>query len=240
MLYKVLNVSFILSIIIWNSGCTEVGDTEPEIASAGIYVGTITPTGGSSGYAMAIISSIGEVAIVNRDTMETFIGTRIDNLMAGTLYAPDRSSVSSTAEITYVSGNNISGSYSSELSGGSFALTGLTTLYNRTSELSKLTGIWVDTVFTSAIGTTTWSILPDATFTMTTPASCYGVGEFTIFNALNNEYSMMMEVTDCGDFNGLHTGLVVLSDSSVESQDDTLSIIFSNGVVAGLLEPIKQ
>jgi len=238
MLAKNLRISFILSIIVWNSACTEI-ETETDPAPAGIYIGSITPAGGSANNAMAIISSTGDVSIINRDTGESLSGTRSENSITGTLYAS--TSVAATAEISLVLGDNISGTYSSSLGGGSFALTGLTTLYNRTSELSKLTGVWVDSVFTNQIGTSTWAILPDGSYTLTSVPGCNASGSFTVFNASNNEYTLTMNVTTCGALNGSYTGLAFLSDSiGNDGSSDTLSVMIANGTAGGLLEPIKQ
>jgi len=238
MLATKLRISFILSLIFWASACTEI-ESETDIAAAGIYIGSITPTNGSANNAMAIISSNGSVSIINRDTGESLTGTRSDNSITGTLYAT--TSVSATAEITLVLGDNISGTYNSSLGGGSFALTGLTTLYNRTSEISKLTGVWVDSVFTNQIGTSTWSILPDGSFTLTTVPGCNATGSFTVFNASNNEYTLTMDVTDCSSLNGSYTGLAFLSDSpGNDGSNDTLSVMIANGTAGGLLEPVKQ
>lgn len=148
MIYKVLTIVFALSL---TSCAIEVGGEDtPQIAQAGIYLGTITADGESAVEAIAIITSNDDVSVVNISTKESFIGTRVDNSLTGTLYAS--SAVASTAEITSVSAGNISGTYTSSLGGGTFALATIDGHYDRTSELSKLSGIWIDSVYTNALG----------------------------------------------------------------------------------------
>ncbi len=238
MIFKVLTIVFALAL---TSCAIEVGGEDtPQIADAGIYLGTITPLGGTVDDAMAIISSADDVAIVERvaSGAEAFLGARSDNSLTGTLYASY--AVAATAEITTVSGNEIRGTYDSSLGGGTFSLFALTTLYSRSADLSKLVGIWVDSTFLGAVGETTWAILPNGSFTVSTPNACSATGNFYTIDITKNEYSIIMNATDCGSFDGVHSGLATLSDSSDVSQEDTLSVIFANGVVGGIFEPIKQ
>jgi len=205
-------------------------------APAGIYSGTVTPAGGSAEIATAVITSTGKVALINVNTYEVFLGTRANNTFTGTLYAS--TSVPSTAVVTFVSGNNISGTYTSSLGGGSFALVADPNLFNRTSELSKLAGTWVDSVFTSSIGTSTWVIQTDGSFTVTTTSGCNATGSFDVFNTINNEYNLSMEITNCLGINGSYTGLAFVSDKL--NSNDIISLSFSNGSIGGLSEPVKQ
>lgn len=238
MFYKALGILFILSV---TSCDVTIDNTDTSgIASAGLYTGTITATGGVADTAIAIITSTGKVAVVDIDTKEAFIGTRVDNSLTGTLYAS--TSVPSTAEITSVSGDNISGTYTSSLGGGTFALVANTDLYNRTADLSKLAGNWIDSVFTNALGlgTSTWSFTTNGAFTVSTGVGCYAEGAFTIIEASKNEYAMTMEITTCGSYDGAYTGFAVLSDTvETSTVDGTLSLFFSNGVFGGMAQPIK-
>lgn len=209
---------------------------EPSSVPAGIYTGTVTPTGGNPEQAAAIITSDNRVALLDLNSEEAFIGTISANNLSGTLYAS--TSVPATSKVTTVSGNNISGTYNSSLGGGSFALVADPNLYNRTSSLSKLVGTWVDSVFTTAIGTTTWVIQTDGSYAVSSTSGCTASGTFTLFNSSNNEYNMTINVANCPDFNGSFTGFAALSDTS--NTDDSLSLIFSNGALGGFFQPIKQ
>ena len=236
MIYKVLTIVFALSL---TSCAIEVGGEDtPQIAEAGIYTGTITADGGSAVTAIAIITSNDDVSVVNLDTKESFIGTRVDNSFTGTLYAS--SAVTSTAEITSVSAGAISGTYTSALGGGTFALS-TTGLYERTSDLSKLSGTWIDSVYTNALGlgTSTWNFNSSGAFTVLT-SGCNAEGQFSIFNASNNEYELTMTISTCGSYDGAYTGFAILSDTaSTLAIDSTLTLIFSNGVFGGMAQPLK-
>ncbi len=236
MFYKTLLLTLVLSV----TACGGGGDTTAEIAPAGIYAGTITPTGETPDTAVALILSTGDTALVDIDTLEAFIGTKSGNSFTGTLYAS--TSVASTAQVTSVSGNNISGTYSSSLGGGTFTLLADTDLYNRTSSLTKLEGTWVDLVFTnnSNVGISTWVIQADGSFEVTTTSvpTCYGSGSFAITNDLKNEYSLSMNIANCqGLDDGAYVGFAALSDTA--GTDNTLSLVFSNGSFAGFSQPIK-
>jgi hypothetical protein len=201
----------------------------------GIYSGTVTPSGGTPDSAVGLITSNGKVAIVDVDTIEAFIGTISSGSLSGALYSS--STVPATGQVTSASGNNISGTYTSSLGGGTFALVADPNLYNRTSSLSKLVGTWVDSVFTNLTGTTTWVIQADGSFTVSSTASCTGSGNFTVFNSSNNEYNLTLDITNCPGFNGTYTGFAVVNDTYFT--DDTISLIFSNGAHGGISEPIK-
>lgn len=211
-------------------------DAPVETLSAGIYGGTLTPTGQAADTAIGIVTSTGNAAIVDLFTEELFIGTANGNSLTGTLYAS--TAVSSSAEVNNISGNDISGNYTSSLGGGDFALTADPDLYSRSADLSKLGGVWVDTVYVAATGTTTWNILANGTFTVATGSSCNAFGSFSIIDTTKNEYSMVMTLADCGIVNGGYTGFAALSDTS--NPDDTLSIVFGNGTVGSIRQPVKQ
>lgn len=212
------------------------GSTAPSTVPAGIYEGTVTPTGGTPDSAVALITSNDKASFVDVDTIEAFIGTISGNSLTGTMYSS--SSVPATAQVTSISGNNISGTYTSSLGGGTFALVADPNLYNRTSSLSKLVGTWVDSVFTNITGTTTWVIQSDGSFTVSSTAGCTATGSFSVFNSSNNEYNLTLTLANCPGLNDSYAGFAVISDSF--NTDDTISLIFSNGAKGGISEPIKQ
>ncbi len=203
---------------------------------AGIYEGTVTPTGGTAESAVALITSDGKVALVDVETYEGFIGTISGASLTGTMYST--STVPSTAEVTSASGNSISGTYTSSLGGGSFSLVADPNLYSRTSELSKLEGVWVDSVFTNIAGVSTWVVQNDGAFTVTSTSGCTATGVFAIFNSTKNEYNLTITISNCPGANGSYSGFAVISDSF--NTDDTISLVFSNGSLGGISEPIKQ
>ena len=216
-------------------GCDEAGCGYTATLESGIYSGTLTPEGGSTDTAIGIVTSDGNAAIVDLLTEELFIGTNSGTSLNGTLYAS--TAVPSTAEVTSISGNDISGNYTSSLGGGNFALTAEPDLYSRGAELSKLVGVWVDSVFVTATGTTTWNILANGDFTVTTGSSCNASGSFSTIDVTKNEYSLAMTLADCGIVNGNYTGFAALSDTS--NPNDTLSIVFANGTIGSVRQPIK-
>jgi hypothetical protein len=218
-----------------DGGGTTTPSSVPSSVPAGIYRGTITPTGYEAEEGLALLTSNGNVALIDTDTMEGFIGKVSGISLTGSIYST--TTVPATGRVTTVSGNNIGGTYTSEIGGGKFALVADPVLYDRGSSLSKLVGTWVDSVFTSDVGISTWVIGADGTFNVTTTSGCNGTGAFTVFNTPKNEYNLNLTITDCAELNGTFTGFAVTSDTF--NADDTISLVFSNGVVARFSEPIK-
>ena len=71
--------TLISTLVLLLSACSSGGgDSTPTFTgsvSAGIYDGTVTPTGGTADSAVALITSTGKVTLVDIDTLEAFIGT---------------------------------------------------------------------------------------------------------------------------------------------------------------------
>lgn len=251
MIYKILSALLILSM---TSCDIEIDNTDSAgVAPAGIYLGEIVADGetGTPPYDIAIITSKGNVALVNLDTKESFIGTRVDNALTGKLYVTtgvETIVVDSAAEITSVSAGAISGTYTSSLGGGTFALS-TTGLYERASELSKLSGDWIDSVYTNTLGlgTSTWAFnTTGSKFTVISyETGCSGSGDLSLIDPEKNEYELWrMSITNCGVFDGEdYTGFAILSDTEYSDgssvTDGTMTLIFSNGVFGGMAQPIK-
>jgi hypothetical protein len=236
--FKFLSITSILLISVTgcSSGGSDSGTTLPSTVPAGVYEGTVTPTGGTAETAVALITSDNNIAIIDINTLEGFIGTISGSSLSGTVYTSV--AIPATGQVTSVSGNNINGTYSSSLGGGTFALVADPNLYNRTSSLSKLEGVWVDSVFTNISGASTWVIQADGSFTVSTTAGCSGSGSFSTINTAYNEYSLTMTIANCTGYNGTYSGIAVTSDTY--NTDDSISLVFSNGSIGGLSEPIKQ
>jgi hypothetical protein len=233
-----IKIVFVNVVFILLTACTSSSDT-PEVAATdapkGIYAGTITPTGSSADPAVALLTSDNKVAIVDTTTLETFIGTIASNSITGTMFAS--SAVSATSQVTSVVNNSIGGTYTSSLGGGTFSLVSNTTLYDRGALLSKLVGTWVDSVYTSVTGTTTWVIQADGSYTMTSTSACVGSGDFALIDAAKNEYSLTFVLSNCAGFNGTYSGIGSLSDTS--NPDDTLTFMFNSASIGGLFSVIK-
>ena len=202
---------------------------------AGIYTGNVFAAGQTES-AVGLITSDNRVVIIDADTLETFVGTISGNSLSGTLFSSITTPLS--AQINSSSGNNISGTYSTSAGGGQFSLNADSALYNRPSSLSKLEGVWVDAFFTNISGTSTWVIQANGSFTVSTTGGCTASGTFSLINTSNNEYQLVINVTNCGTLNGSYSGLAVLSDSVF--MDDTLTIVFNNSNFAVISEPIRQ
>lgn len=235
MFYKVFCLIAISSLISCGGEGGYNGIADPD-AAAGIYFGTITRTGLSADSAVAVITSDDRVIVINKDTYEKFIGTRSGNSLTGSLYAT--TSVSSTAVITSVSDNIIGGAYTSTLGGGTFSLIGDTDLYNRGASLLTLEGVWVDQFFTGVVGESTWVIQADGSFETSTTSDCNVTGNFSVIDASKNEYGVAMTITTCSSLDGSYSGIAFVSDNS--GTNNILSLSFSNGIIAGISEPIKQ
>lgn len=233
----ILRVIFTLVVGVLISACVHDDDNVLVFATPpGIYDGTVTPTGLAADNAVALITSNNKIAIVDTDTLEAFIGTIFVNRITGTLFSS--SVVPATGEVKNASGNNISGTYSSSIGGGTFDLVADVNLYNRGASLSKLVGTWVDSFFTSVTGTTTWVIQSDGSFTMSSTSGCSATGQFSLIDPSKNEYEINLTVSTCPSFNGTYSGIGALSDTFFT--DDLLSFIFNNGSLGGLFQPVKQ
>lgn len=235
MIYRILALVFVLLVSACGGGEGDIGGVAPSTAQPGIYAGTITPDGKSAETAAGIITSDGKVALVDITTSEVFIGTISGNSLTGKLYAT--SGVDSTAEVTTVSGNTISGTYTSSLGGGVFALVADPDLYSRTSSLTKLAGTWVDNTFTNVVGVSTWVIQADGMFDVTTETGCAGSGAFSVINPAKNGYNLSLNITNCSVLNGDYSGFAVTSDNPYT--DNTIALIFSNGVFGAPYMPVK-
>lgn len=205
-------------------------------APPGIYEGTVTAAGGTPDSAFGLITSNGKLAFLDLDTLEAIIGTISNGSISGTLFADSVAGI--TGQVTSASGNNIGGTYSSSLGNGTFSLVADPNLYLRGASLSKLTGTWVDSVFTDGVGTTTWVFQTDGSYNMSSTSGCTGTGQFSLIDATKNEYEMNFVLSNCVPFNGTYTGIGALSDTY--NTDDSLAFMFSSGSVGGLFEPIKQ
>lgn len=227
-------------IILFLSGCGGDSDGDPpstpSSVPAGIYEGTITPNGGTPDLSVALITSAGDVAILDVNTIEALVGTISGPSLTGTIYSS--TAVPATAQVTSVSGNSISGTYTSSLGGGTFALVADPNLYNRASSLSKLVGIWVDSFFTAGIGTSTWVIQADGSFSISTTLGCTGIGTFSIIDPSKNEYNLSLTISNCAGLNGTYSGIAATSDTL--NTDDSISLVFNSATIAGVSEPIKQ
>jgi len=236
----ILRVIFTLVVGVLISACVHDDDNVSVSTPPGIYDGTVTPTGLAADNAVALITSNNKIAIVDTDTLEAFIGTISIRSITGTLFSS--SVVPATGEVTNVSGNNISGTYSSSIGGGTFDLVADVNLYNRGASLSKLVGTWVDSFFTSVTGTTTWVIQSNGSFTMSSTSGCSAIGQFSLIstksNTFKNEYEINLTVSTCPSFNGTYSGIGALSDAFFT--DDLLTFMFNNGSLGGLFQPVKQ
>jgi hypothetical protein len=203
---------------------------------AGIYQGTDNPTGETSLPADAMIISDGRVAFITPDVPRVFIGTASGAFIPGKVYT-DTVSAPVTVQLTIVSGDIVSGTYISSSGDGTFDLLANPELYNRPSSLEKLEGEWIDDVFTSIAGTTTWVIQADGTFTVSSTSGCTAEGAFSTIDPVKNEYDLSMDIANCQDFDGSYTGFAFVKDTL--AIDDAISLVFHNGSIGGIAQPVR-
>lgn len=221
-----------------NSGTVTLPDALPGAISVpnGIYGGTVISREGRPDSAIGFITSNGDFTFINKGTLEVFKGRLAGGNLSGIVYSDSIANL--TGRVTSASTCNINGTYTSSIASGTFALEAYTNLYNKQSSLSKLDGVWVDSVFTDDLGVTTWVIHVDGTYKMTTTAGCIGEGDFTNMNSSTNEYYLNMHISNCLENDGTYNGIGVVSDTY--STDDTISIVLNNESMAFLFEPIRQ
>lgn len=187
----------------------------------GIYTGTFTPsTGTPDAYALIITSD-------NR-----WGGANPDEGSTGTVSGATITALDFSATLSSTTG----GSYTTSTSAGTFTLTD-TGLYNRTGSLAKLSGTWVDNVYTTVTGTTTWVIDGAGAVSMSSTSGCAGTGTVSVISS-NNEYEITLAVSSCGVFNGNYHGYGFTEDSSFT--DDAFSFVVDNATAYAVFSPIKQ
>lgn len=118
-------------------------------------------------------------------------------------------------------------------SSGTMALS-FDSIYNRTSSLSKVTGIWN---YTSGTYSLTITVQNDGAFTGQDTDGCVVSGAIGILDTAHNLYSMNTSIASCGVLNGSYTGFSALLDSI--TADDTLQVAVSNSNFI-LLQPFAR
>ena len=121
---------------------------------------------------------------------------------------------------------------------GTFTLVD-TGLYTRSSNLTKLTGTWVDNVYTDVTGTTTWTIQANGSFSMTSVSGCSATGNTGTLDTSKNEYTIIATVSNCGVFNGSYSGFGFTQDANTFS-DNEFSFVIDNADNFAVFSPVKQ
>ncbi len=201
----------------------------------GLYQGTITPDSGASSDAFAIITSEGEMLVSyseSVDSVEAIAATTTSSDFNGNVYSAGTGSITGavaapvTGSIILSSGNELTGTYVRGSIGGIFSFTQNENISNKTSDLSKLTGVWVDDVNVDPTGVATYVVQSDGSFEMTTTLGCNGTGNFQLIDPTKNEYDLTMSITGCDDAAGNYDGTAVVVDGS--NPDDTITMFFYN------------
>ena len=111
-----------------------------------------------------------------------------------------------------VTKDNIQGDYTWGEDFGRFVLN-YSPLYEQSSSLSKLEGMWTFNEASSGgtIFTITITVDPDGTLFGSNTEGCIYNGKFGIIDSRYNVYSMSIELSLCGDLNGEYEGLAFLS-----------------------------
>ena len=108
-------------------------------------------------------------------------------------------------------------------------------LYDRTSSLAKVAGIWS---ITEGAFTQTIVVASDGTFTGSDTDGCLHNGAITILDASHNIYRVANTVSSCGIFNGSYLGYATLDDFA--GTNDAIIVSQSNASWVSLGALIKQ
>ena len=188
-----------------------------------------------------VTTDSGEFRFLSLDTLGQFIGTlTVDgNNVTGTGlgWAPigftwtDGSVITSVnISATVTERQQFSGSWSTG-TGESGTLTfSYSNFHQRSSTFAKLSANWF---FTDGFFSITISVDGSGIITGSDTDGCVYAGQATIPDSNFNTYSLSFDLTSCGAFNGLYSGLAVMDDDVV--QDDTLIVTVDNGSVAIIL-----
>jgi len=127
------------------------------------------------------------------------------------------------------------GTYDNGVETGTFSMVDAG-IYNRTSSLAKLNGTWVENIYTTSTGITTW-VINNGAYTMTSVSGCASTGTITTIDTTKNEYAITGTVTNCGVFNGTYSGYGFTSDGTFT--DDTFEFVIDNANAYALFAAVK-
>jgi hypothetical protein len=210
---------------------SDPGPTAPAaVSSAGIWTGTLTPTGQAVANVVAFIAEDGRFTMLaNNGLLANGTGSTSGNTItaSGTGYMPptatflngtNYSPISISA--TVVAKSVVSGSYSVGGGSGAFNLNGYqTSWYERSASLATVAGVYQPVTSTSGTsvitnGNAVASITAGGELTFNDVTGCIGIGSFTVPNVTRNYYGWTMTLSACGTVsrNGTYSGLAVMQD----------------------------
>lgn len=188
-----------------------INDSDVALAD-GIWVGTSTSD------ATGVISDLtgivydGEIRFMFSDEID--VGSIQVNGSNFTASVSAYSQVSgylgaATIEGMYESGDWMSGTYRNSAGGTGTLALNYSNLTDRGASLATAQGIWS---FTDVFGTDTITIQNDGSFLGSDTSGCVYSGDVAAPDSTKNLYTMSMEITSCGIYDGPYTGLAVIAD----------------------------
>ncbi len=229
--FLMMTVIFSFVLLLACGGGDDGGDVPPAtpaVSMEGIWTGTFYSNVTASYYQIIgitsesneshFISDWGAQYIVSNPNISgnSFSATAKGYAPIGETFPDGSSSGSISVSGTCIEMQSITGTYSGLGDNGTISLS-YSTLYERASSLSKVSGAWAGLVngYIQSI-----SIDSSGNIIGADTSGCVYAGNVSIINATYNVYGVNINVSSCGSYNGTYAGLATLGDTS--AMDDTL------------------
>jgi hypothetical protein len=173
------------------------------------------------------IDELGTQYIASINVVGTnFSGTVFAIAPLGSRFIDGNATATGTISGTITQRARLSGSYS--LSTGEQGTLNLfyDSNYERTSSLSKTSGMWIDAA------SNVYSVDADGSIFGQDSSGCVYGGRISIINPAVNAYRVQLTVANCGVFNGTYSGLGTLSDFQLANDDRLFTYQVNNDVWA--------
>jgi hypothetical protein len=236
---------FIMSICLLPACGGGGGSDDANESPAGIWEGTGVTSDNEEGEIVGLVASNGKAffltdlpALVFGDVTVSGSNFRLN----GTAYEDDFDPDAITMSGTVSSGTSINANYSTSDESGTISLSMADSsigVYDRSSNLQKLEGIWNDED-TDSEGTWVFTIQSSGSFSaIRVTDNCTMNGDFATIDSTKNEYSVTVTTSSCDEFNGNYSGLAFTSDANTFT-DNVVSLAIANSQYAGIFEATKQ
>jgi len=185
------------------------GGTPLTTIPAGIWAGTITPTGDSPENVILVISSDGTAYLIPESITFGWFGTVSQTQGNVTFSLTNYANDATNGLAVSLTGTNASNTMSLTYSGGIVSVT-YNAIYERSSSLAKTNGIWSWT--DGASYTQTLTIDASGNIDGSDTDGCVFSGSISTPNTSVNIYNVTLMLELCGAINGTYTGTATLSD----------------------------
>lgn len=228
---------FILSLISCGGGgggdgATAGGKVIGNASITGYYEGTIAINGGGSLAAQALISG-SQVVVYTKDGSYVFQGNLSVNgnsLTGGlSLFVNGTAAGLATLNGTVKQGVSITSTFSSSSTSGNLSLS-FSSDSNQTASVSAIVGTWSET---DGADTITVTIQANGDVNGSDTDGCVYNGSSAVPQSNMNIYTLTINLSSCGGFDGTYTGLASLLNKSKYNEKLMFALYNSNAILIG-------